>query len=198
MGLQLEVFETDQVDKDAPVVVLDAIAFEEAKLAAYDKGYRAGWDDAVHAQSDEQAGISAELARNLKTLGFTFQEARGHVLHSIRPLLQEVVGRLLPEMARDTIAPFALQVLMPLADSAADTPLEIVIHPHARAHLDALLAQTGNLPVTITPEDSLGEGQAFVRLGTGETQIDLAQAIADITAAIRNFYDLPERIAQDG
>lgn len=198
MRLQLEVFESTETAHEAPVVTLDAIVYEEAKLAAYDKGYRAGWDDAVQAQSDGQDAISAELARNLKTLGFTFQDARGHVLQSLRPLLQEMVSRLLPEIARDTIAPIALQVLMPLADAAADAPMELVIHPNARAAITHLLAGADNLPLTLIDEPTLGEGQAFLRLAGSETQIDLDGAITDISAAIRNFYDLPERMSQHG
>ncbi len=198
MRLQLEVFESPETSPQTPVVTLDTIAFEEAKLTAYDKGYRAGWEDAVQAQSDGQDAISAELARNLKTLGFTFQEARGHVLQSLRPLLHEMVARLLPEIARDTIAPIALQVLLPLADAAADAPMELVIHPSTRAAITHLLASADNLPLILIDEPSLGEGQAFLRLGGSETQIDLDGAITDISAAIRNFYDLPERMSQDG
>lgn len=198
MRLQLEVFETPENATETPVMTLDTIAFEEAKLTAYDKGYRAGWDDAVQAQSDGQDAISAELARNLKSLGFTFQEARGHVLQSLRPLLQEMVSRLLPEIARDTIAPIALQVLMPLADTSADAPIELVIHPSARAAVEHLLAAADGLPLVLIEEPSLGEGQAFLRLSGSETQIDLDGAITDISAAIRNFYDLPERMSQDG
>jgi flagellar assembly protein FliH len=198
MRLQLEVFESSDASTETPVMTLDTMAFEEAKLTAYDKGYRAGWDDAVQAQSDGQDAISAELARNLKTLGFTFQEARGHVLQSLRPLLHEMVARLLPEIARDTIAPIALQVLMPLADAAADAPMELVIHPSARVAITHLLAATDTLPLTLIDEPSLGEGQAFLRLSGSETQIDLDGAITDISAAIRNFYDLPERMSQDG
>ena len=198
MRLQLEVFETPEITAEAPMITLEAIVFEEAKLIAYDKGYRAGWDDAVQAHCDSQDAISAELARNFKTLGFTFQEARGHVLQSIRPLLHEMVARLLPEIARDTIAPIALQVLMPLADAATDAPMELVIHPSARAAVEHLLAAAHNLPVTLIEETSLGEGQAFLRLAGSETQIDLESAIKDISAAIRNFYDLPERMSHHG
>ena len=198
MRLQLEVFETPQSANETPTVVLDAIAYEDAKLTAYDKGYKAGWDDAVQARSDEQAGLTAELAQHLKSLGFTHDQARGHVLQSIQPLLEQLVGRLLPEIARDTLAPFAVQVLMPLAETAADAPIDLVAHPDACDVIGQLLHQTGNLPVNLIAEPSLGEGQAFLRAGSTETQIDLNAAIAEISAAIRNFYDLPERITNHG
>ena len=198
MRLQLEVFETPENPRETPTLVLDAIAYEDAKLTAYDKGYKAGWDDAVQARSDEQTGLSAELAQHLKSLGFTHAAARDHVLQSIHPLLEQLVGQLLPEIARDTLAPFAVQVLMPLAESAADQPMDLVIHPASTDAVRHLLDMTGNLNVTLIQEPTLGEGQAYLRHGSAETQIDLTAAIAQITAAIRNFYDLPERTADHG
>jgi flagellar assembly protein FliH len=100
-ALNLEVFDIPQPQANTPVVMLEAIAFEEAKLSAYDQGYRAGWDDAVQAQSSDQAQISAELARNLKSLSFTFAEARGHVLAAMQPLLADIVARLLPTISHE-------------------------------------------------------------------------------------------------
>jgi flagellar assembly protein FliH len=192
-ALNLEVFETTELAQQTPVVTLETIAFEEAKLAAYDQGYRAGWDDAVQAQMGDQAQISAELARNLKSLSLTFADARAHVLASMEPLLADIVARLLPEMARDTLGPIIMQTLRPMGEQAAQSPIEIIINPSARPALEALLAQGNSTPVTLTPEPSLGDGQAFCRLGESETRIDLDGAIAEIASALQGFFQLPER-----
>jgi hypothetical protein len=191
--LNLEVFDTPEPAGQTPVVVLESIAFEEAKLAAYDSGYRAGWDDAVAAQSSDQAQIGAELARNLKSLGFTFADARQHVLDAMEPLLQDIVARLLPDISRASLAPTILHALRPLAERASDSPVEIVIHPSARMAVDAVLAQSNGPPAVVVEEPSLGEGQAFLRLGQRETRIDLDSAIAEISTALTNFFQHPER-----
>ncbi len=193
MVLRLEVFETEDRRDASQTVVLDTLSLEEAKLTAYDTGYAAGWEDAVAAQSDDQARIGADLARNLQILGFTFHEARTHVLRALEPILQEMVGRLLPELARETIAPIVLDVLMPLAESMADAPVALVLNPRARPAVEALLAQATGMPLTIVEEPSLGEGQVYLRLGNTETQIDLDRATAEITAAVRGFFELPEK-----
>ena len=72
----------------------EATAVEEAKVASFEQGYSAGWDDAVAAQQGDQGRIRADLARNLQSLSFTFQDARSHVLQSIKPLILEMVNRL--------------------------------------------------------------------------------------------------------
>jgi flagellar assembly protein FliH len=99
----------------------------------------------------------------------------------------------LPQIARDALAPSIVQNLMPLADQAADAPVEIVINPAAQIAVQALLAQAGGPPTVLICEPSLGDGQAFLRLGQNETRIDLDGAIGEIAAAVQGFFQLPER-----
>lgn len=191
--LRLEVFESEHRGALPDTVVLDTMALEEAKLGSYDAGYSAGWEDAAAAQTGEQSQIRADLARNLQSLGFTYQEARMHILRSLEPLLQEMVSRLLPELARETLAPIVLEVLMPMAEKMADAPVTLVLNPVARAAVEALLDQATGIPLTLIEEPSLGEGQVYLRMGGAETSVDLDRATAEITAAVRGFFDLPER-----
>ncbi len=190
MTLRLEVFETEPRPTGGGTVVLDQVALEDAKLASYDQGYSAGWEDAVAAQSDEQGRMRADLARHLQALGFTYQEARVHVLKAVEPLLVEIVGRLLPDLARETLAPVVLESLMPMAEAMADAPVTLVMNPAARPAIEMLLDRATGLPLILQEEETLGEGQVYLRLGTAETRVDLDRAIADITAAVRGFFDL--------
>lgn len=198
MALKLEVFDTEEKPAKTHTVVLDRVALEEEKLASYDTGYRAGWEDANAAQSDDQTRIGADLARNLQTLGFTYHEARTHILKAIEPLMVQIVGQLLPEIARETLAPFVLETLMPLAEGLGEAPVTLVLNPVARASVEALLEQATGLPVTIQEEPTLGEGQVYIKLGTVETQVDLDKATADIAAAVRGFFDLPGKDRPNG
>ncbi|MEH7830270.1 flagellar biosynthesis protein [Gemmobacter denitrificans] len=193
-GLKLEVFEDFQPTPGSDFGGLQGQGFsEEARLAAYEQGYSAGWEDAANAQSEEQGRLRADLAHNIQALGFTFQEARGHVLRALAPLLQDMVGRLLPEMAREALAPTVLEILMPLAEQMADAPVTIVLNPASRAPVEALLEQATGLPVTIVEEPSLAEGQVFLRLGETETRVDLDRATNQLAAAVRGFFGLSEQ-----
>ncbi|MGB8811958.1 MAG: flagellar biosynthesis protein [Paracoccaceae bacterium] len=195
--LRLEVFESAEKSTGSTVVT-DISAMEEVRLAAYEQGYTAGWDDAVSAQSDDQTRIRADLAHNIQALGFTYHEARMHVLRAIEPLLQEMVGRLLPEMAREALAPLVLETLMPLAEKLAEAPISMILNPAARPAVEALLEHATGIPVTLIEEPTLGEGQVYLRLGDTETRIDLDRAIAEITAAVRGFFGLSEKETPHG
>ncbi|MGQ0564881.1 MAG: flagellar biosynthesis protein [Gemmobacter sp.] len=187
--LRLEVFESAS-EPARTTVVTDLSAMEEARLAAYEQGFTAGWDDATAAQASDQTRLGAEIARNLQDLSFTYHEARTHVLRGIEPLLTEMAARVLPDLARASLAPMIVETLRPLAEAVAETPVVLVVNPAARPAVAALIERNGGLPVSIETEPTLGEGQAFLRFGETETRIDLDRAAADIAAAVRAFFEL--------
>jgi flagellar assembly protein FliH len=189
-ALRLEVFDTATSADGSMQPLVEATAVEEAKVAAFEQGYSAGWDDAVAAQQGDQTRIRADLARNLQSLAFTFQDARSHVLQAIRPLILEMVDRLLPEVAREALAPTVLDALTPLADDLADAPLTLVLNPAVRAQVEDLVTQATGLPMVIEEEPSLSEGQVYIRFGKSEAKVDLSQVTADIAIAVRAFFNL--------
>lgn len=192
-ALRLEVFDVPGAGSRHATLVVDTSALEDIRMLAYEQGYTAGWDDAAAAQTDDQTRIKSDFARNLQSLGFTFQEARMHVLRNIQPLLLQIVSRLLPEMARETLASIALETLMPLADEMADAPVTVVLNPLSRPAVEALLEQATGLPLIVIEEPTLGEGQVYLRMGDNETRIDLDRATASIADAVRDFFDHTEK-----
>lgn len=193
MVLRLEIFENEEPGVPSETVVLDVAAFEEARLASYDSGYAAGWEDATAAQSGDQSRIRADLARNLQALSFTYQEARSHVLRALEPLLTETVGKLLPKIARATLGGIVLDTLLPLAEAQGDAPVVLVLNPAAKPAVEVLIAKATGLPIVIEEEASLGEGQVYLRLGGSETCVDLDRATAEIMAALRGFFDISHK-----
>lgn len=187
---RLEIFDTGATNDGAPLPLVEATAVEEAKVAGFEQGYSAGWDDAAAAQQGDQSRMRADLARNLQSLAFTFQDARTHVLQAIRPLILEMVNRLLPEVAHEALAPTVLTALMPMAEKLADAPVTIVLNPEARLQVEDAVAQATGLPLVIEEEPSLSEGQVYIRFGTAETKVDLDRVTADIAAAVRAFFTL--------
>lgn len=195
-ALRLEVFESPGPGSDT--VVTDAGALEEARLAAFEQGYTAGWEDAGAAQAGDQARMRADLARGIQALSFTYHEARFHVLRSVEPLLTAMVGQLLPEVARAALAPLVAETLTPLAERMAGEPIALVLNPAARGAVEALLSGAQGLPLRLVEEPTLGEGQVYLRLGETETRIDTDRALAEIAGAVRDYFTLAKDQAPDG
>lgn len=199
-GLSLEDFHSEAPVSEAPAEPFYAPdqTASAAHAAAYEEGYRAGWDDAARSQSEEQAHIGAELARNLQEMSFTFHEARAHVIQSMEPLLAELVHSILPGLANDTFAQTVQDALRPLIADCADAPVELVVAAGSRALLEDRLAECAGGALKLLEEPSLAEGQAYLRVGKSERQIDLSGALARIQEAVAALYEINERTLKHG
>lgn len=171
---------------------------EAAKVEAYDQGYQAGWDDAVRAQSQDKERIGADFARNLQDLGFTFHEARSHVINTLEPLLSEMISKVLPKLVDQTLGQTILEELLPLAEKASDSPVQIVVAVGKKAAIEALVDHSLTIPVEVQEEPTLTEGQVYLRLGELEQHIDMDGAIERIHDAINAVYSINEKALQYG
>lgn len=171
---------------------------EVQRVAAYEQGYQAGWDDALSAESADQSRIGAEFSRNLQDLGFTFHEARSHVMSALEPLLSEMVSKVLPRLVSDTLGQTIIEELMPFAQDASDTPVQIVVSLGNRKLIEALFDESLTIPIDIVEEPTLADGQVFLRLGELEKKIDMESAIERIGRAIKSTYALNKEVMKHG
>lgn len=186
--LRLEVFE-DAEGAGEPVTMAPA-ELEESRLAAFEQGYTAGWDDAVKAQTDEVARLRADLGRNLQDMSFSYHEARTHTLRALEPLLHDMVTKVLPAIARETLGQMVLEQLRPVADRLAETPILVTANPLNREMIEAIVIGQSSIPMSFAGEASLGEGQVYLRFGQTESRVDLDGVIATIAAAVAAFFQI--------
>ena len=189
MSLALEIFETD-IRAAQDQIILDPIAFEREQVSSYDNGYRAGWEEAQATLAAHDARSKADLSQHLQKLTFTYHEAQAHVLKALQPLLEYIVGRVLPQIAIETLAPIVLETLIPLADRLGQAALVLRVHPESRSTVQTLIEARTSLPLTILPDATLGEGQVHLQLGQAEAEVNLDQTTTDIANAVRGFLNL--------
>lgn len=163
-------------------------ALEDQKLQAFEAGYQAGWDDAVKAQSDAKDKISAELGQNLLDMSFTYHEALSKLTLSLEPTMQQIIEKLLPDILRTALGAQIVEQLQNLLKSHMGRPVEIVVKPQNVNAVQAILDGKISEPFAIVPEASLGEGQAFIRIGESEQQVDLDTVVSEISKAMDAFF----------
>lgn len=185
--LELEPFEMPYAEDAAPDSF--QIRLEKARRAAYEQGHSAGWDSATATLADEARQIRERLVQSLAALHLTHGEARRHVLLSIEPLLNEMISKLLPTIARGSIAAMIVDELMSLAGALTDSPLQVTCAPSVCSEVEALLAGRAKPAVRVVPDPSLPEDQARLISAQTELRIDLGDAIASIGQAVTDFFD---------
>lgn len=171
---------------------LSAEADETRRLEAFEEGYRAGWDDAVKAQSEDEARVRADLARNLQEMTFTYQEAYTQISRALAPIFERIAEAILPEAARATLGAHVAEQLTELARGGAEGVAEVSVAPESEAAVAALLESELPFPVRIRTDPMLGVGQAELGYGAAERAVDLDTAIATVTDAIHAYFHEPE------
>ena len=182
----------------APAAGPSEDAQEAMRAESYEAGYKAGWEDCTTAQTNDRTHLSADFARNLQDLSFTYHEAHSKVLNAVRPLLSGIVETVVPEALRETLAVQIAAQLDTMARSAAAQQVEIAV---AHGNLDAterLADQDFGFPLRVVEDDMLNEGQVLMRLGEQELEIDLGSVIDGVRHAVDAFFSDQDRSAAHG
>lgn len=168
-------------------VMHDDGEFETAKLEAFESGYKAGWDDAIKAQNDDHARVASDFAQNLQDLSFTYHEAYGQVLSGISPLLEDVVGKLLPAILRETLGLQISEQLHAMAREVGTLDVVIAVAPGHAELVEPMLDPEIGFPLSLIEDETLADGQADIRFGETEKQIDLGGLVEDVARAVQGF-----------
>lgn len=190
---RFEVFETGNAVSHPLNDPVDYSSIEETRLEAFEQGYKAGWDDSLSTHASDQERISADFARNLNELAFTYHEVRSTILKSLEPLLREMVSKVLPKMAQASIGPLVADQIVEMADTQSSIPIELVVGPMNVRALEKLSLGQDSLPLTVIEEESLGDGQIFIRIGDSETQVDLDGVLDGFSSALDGFFETEDK-----
>jgi len=172
----------------SPVSLTD-VSLEEVRLEAFEKGYQAGWDDAVTAQKDDSRSVSVQLSQNLQDVSFSYEEARADVIASLAPLLRQMVETVLPRLAQDRLPDVIAEEIAQMIREGGDQPIELCAAPSDMTALETIGADTWSKRVRLVEDDGLVSGQVSIRLGQTEHEIDLNETLRKIDDAVTGFFE---------
>jgi flagellar assembly protein FliH len=117
---------------------------------------------------------------------------------ALRPLLVDIAAKLLPAMARQTLAQMVAEELQPLAESRTLVPISVLAHPFSLPLIEDALANCSSLPLVFVPDPGLSEGQVYLKFADTETRIDLDGVIRLIGEAIETYFSANQQEAAHG
>jgi flagellar assembly protein FliH len=168
----------------SPASVSDE-TLETERLEAFDKGYRAGWDDAIKAKTDEGSQMVDGVIQNLQDLSFTYHELHAQILSNLGPLFDEILQKVLPSLARDTLGAHVADQLTHIARDIGTVQIQIAVAPGAAEHVSHFVNSAAtSLPISVIEAADVPEGRADMRLGRKEVSVDLGDMTAQITEAV--------------
>ncbi len=192
IGHLLEDFST----RAAPGTPQSAEREDSELLESFEQGYKAGWEDAVRAKSEEQSHISDDLARSLQDLSFTYHEAHSAILAEIAPVVEQAVMAVVPEIARAGFGHQVAAEISRLAGQGETTEVLLRVAAEDLAPVEDLLPDPLPLPVRIEIDETLSRGQAHLAFGNRERRIDVSELVASVGEAFSGFVQTARKESQ--
>ncbi|WP_170405947.1 ABC transporter ATP-binding protein [Ruegeria arenilitoris] len=177
---------TAQAD-GADLRLLDEEALEEERLAAFERGYGAGWEDALQAQTQGRAALAEDMRAAFSDMSFTYQEALTRMTLSLEPMFSALVQTVLPQALDRGLAARVIEQLSEMAKAQVAQPILLLVPPGVEGDVEALLpADITPLPKVVADPELL-PGQARLQVGTARSEVDCA-ALLDAIAAAFDAY----------
>jgi flagellar biosynthesis/type III secretory pathway protein FliH len=186
--LRLETFEILDAGEEPRLMLPEDI--EEIRLAAYERGYGAGWEDAQTRAATLDHTRRAEAEAALERVSYSYNEACGQALAGLAPLFEAMFAAVLPAAVQRAVIPSVIEHLLPLARSALMQPLNLAVAPGQAEAFRAAMSGLILPPLDLVEDAALQPGQARIAVPeTGEiAQIDLDGALAAMHAAFDRFH----------
>ncbi|MEQ8368154.1 MAG: hypothetical protein RIB61_15760 [Roseicyclus sp.] len=160
---------------------------EDEKLAAFDRGYKDGWDDCAREEAEANRRIGAALEASLRDMTLLYAEARQEVLASLAPLFEDIAAQLLPRLAAEAVAPAVIAELEAIAADGLHPRPVLIAAPAALPGLERLIDMREGLEIDLKTEPAFADDQVSIRFGAERRDIDLSDAADRMAEAIRAF-----------
>ncbi|MCW8842768.1 MAG: hypothetical protein OQK00_05075 [Rhodobacteraceae bacterium] len=167
-------------------------------LDSFEQGYKAGWEDAVRAKSEEQSNISSELARTLQDLSFTYHEAHAALLAEIAPVVEHAIMAVVPEIARHSFGLNVAEEITRLASQGDATDVLLHVSAQDLCAVEDALPDPAALPTRIEIDETLLPGQVRLSFDHRERKIDVTEIVANIGEAFSAFVQQAKKETSHG
>ena len=183
----LEDFSEINAPLPLPEVDEDDVEIEDFKLEAFERGYSAGWEDAVEAQSGRQDKLSETLELRLQDLSFTYHEALNQMSENLRPVLNCLFEEILPMSMAATLAPRMADEIARLAQATVATPVVLWVPPGMGESILSLLRRDHQMPIDVRENPDLAEDEVRLKIDETTYDIDSGSTIKAIQNAIEDY-----------
>ena len=161
---------------------------EEKRLAQFEEGYAAGWEDAISAQSENTRIANENLAKTIGDLSFTYHEACQHLQTSFLPVLEAMARHLVPPLMEKAFPRMVLDKLADILDDPDVSPLELRCAPERVNYFHETLAGIDHTLVTISSDPKCEKDTILLISADFAEQLDVKfiadEIISEVEAAV--------------
>ncbi|CAD0184324.1 hypothetical protein RUESEDTHA_01203 [Ruegeria sp. THAF57] len=180
------------------VHLLDDDALEEMRLAAFEEGYSAGWEDALQAREQDRGEASATLAKSLEDMSFTYHEAIARMSTSLEPMFQSLMRTVLPETLDRGFAARLVEQLTEFARDHIGQPMQVFVPEGCAPELESMVPESLSSATQVIEDPALEPGQARLQVGVFQREVDCSALLATISGAFDAYvFEAKEALSNE-
>lgn len=196
--LMLEVFDNLQNSANSTIVSAELETFEAEKTAAYERGYQEGLCEGQGRLAIDSERIRATLAAFQEHQGKAVHDLRQELLQALEPLLEGLVGSVLPMAARASLVPLAVEAILDMTSGALPNHFSIAVSAEEFDLFSAHFNIEETSDFEIVQSDALIAGQYGLRFDDREGLLDIPRLQKELLNLIRAFFSLDDTRGQHG
>lgn len=140
-----------------------------------------------------QLELSQALAAKLSDSIFTFAEARQAVMSEFAPIVEAIVGSLIPTLSIAGLAADISEMVLTNVDESVGHRPKILVHPDIIEILDSALDPDLSDKIIVRPDDSVPIYSAWVSTEASETSLNFGGVVTAIQLALDAFQQTNSR-----
>lgn len=164
----------------------------EIRLAGFDAGYEAGFDDAKRLHLTEKTEVEAKLVECFERLNAGLAGAQVALVTSLAGPLTAVIGKLLPEMAQLSALDQIREVVEREIGGSLNTQVALRANPTVIDILSQSIPNEILEKVPLSPDPNLSTVEAELDLGGRSEFIDLSTAQKEILELVQAAFLIHE------
>ena len=151
---------------------------------AWDRGYEAGYAQAMSDAAAAQARLTDEIVQSLNDQAFGYHEARDHLLRTLRPMFDQLTRVFVPRLARDMLVPRVTEILHDMAAGQMDAPVVLTVSTAMAPRFRSLVDRLDGYPLDIREDADLGDLQAVLAGADAECVLDFEHPLAEVASIL--------------
>ncbi|WP_425044964.1 ABC transporter ATP-binding protein [Primorskyibacter sp. S87] len=160
---------------------------EDQRLASFEQGYSAGWEDAIDAQAQEQGKLTERFVQSVEDMSFGYHEAQGQLIETLTPVFRSLIDVVLPTALNECLGQHLVEQLSEIAQEEVEQPVFLHVPAGMAGALRPVLVKEVSMPLRVTEDAALGAGQVHIRVGDVEREIDAEHLLNSIREAVAAF-----------
>lgn len=169
---------------------MSQVSLEEEKLAAFEQGYQAGWDDSLKTSESSDKDALEKIVKSISEIGDARDEINHQIFSNMKSFVDELINSIIPEILHETLGFQIKSLITESLEKRQSNEITVYLSSEENSAAELVSESLSELPVRIEKADSLSGSQVRVTFSDGcEQEMDNEALVRNIRTSVKDFFE---------